>query len=137
MSFRDILRAQLLVDEGKRTKIYFDSLGVPTAGVGRNMRDKGLREDEIALMLENDMTDAADDARALFPNFDTLSDNRKAALANMALNLGRDRLKRFAKLIAAVAQENFDQASTEMLSSSWSIQVGPRATRLAKHMREG
>lgn len=137
MSYRDIVKAQLLVDEGVRTKPYRDTVGALTIGCGRNLDAKGLSQSEIDLMLENDVNDAEYDARELFPTFDQLTDNRKAVLINMAFNLGRDRLGKFRKLIKAVTSEDFAAAYVEMVTSLWADQVKQRAVRLAKIMKDG
>ena len=137
MSFRDIAKVQLRIDEGVRPKVYFDSLGIPSIGVGRNLRDKGLSMQEIDYLLDNDLADAERDARALVPSFDRLSERRKAVLLNMALNLGRARLAGFKRFLEAVQAEAWEQAAVEMLDSKWAVQVGQRAQRLAQQMRQG
>ena len=140
MSHRDIVRAQLRIDEGEVPHAYPDSEGYWTIGVGR-MIDKRLggrlRPDEIALMLENDIRDAEEDAKTLFPGFLALSDARKAVLVNMAFNLGRDRLAAFQRFRGAVEAQEWERAAAEMLDSRWATQVGIRAQRLAKQMKEG
>lgn len=137
MSYTDIAKAQLRVDEAVRSKLYKDSVGKWSIGVGRNLDDVGLRADEIDYLLDNDVRVAEGDARVLFSNFDTLTDNRKAALVNMAFNLGRERLAQFHMLRQAVLAEDFNKAADEMLDSAWAKQVGLRAARLSKMMREG
>jgi lysozyme len=137
MTYRDIAKAQLRLDEGVRTKVYKDSLGIESIGVGRNLRDKGLSMLEVDYLLENDLTDAERDARSLVAAFDKLSEERKAVLVNMAFNLGRSRLASFKRFLEAVNAGAWEQASAEMLDSIWASQVGARAQRLAKKMREG
>lgn len=137
MSHRDIVRAQLRIDEDVRSKMYLDSLGIPTIGVGRNLRDVGLRPDEINYLLDNDIIVAEKTAATLFPSFDKLSENRRAVLVNMAFNLGQDRLAGFHNFRAAVEAGAFEQAAAGMLDSLWAKQVGIRAQRLAKQMRDG
>ena len=137
MTYREIAREQLKVDEGVRSKVYRDSLGIETIGCGRNLRDKGLSQREIDFLLDNDLDDAEADCKALFPSFDTLSDARKAVLLNMAFNLGRDRLRKFAFFCGAVMAKDWKRAADEMLDSKWAKQVGKRADRLAEQMRTG
>ena len=137
MSYRDIARAQLKVDEGVRLKPYRDSLGILSIGVGRNLEDRGLRPVEVDFMLDNDLDEAEVIAKTLFPTFTSLSDARKAVLLNMALNLGQTRLSGFVKLRKAVEAGNFDAAAREMENSGWYQQVGNRAVRLANQMRNG
>ena len=137
MTYLDILKAQLPIDEGVKAKPYRDSEGILTIGCGRNLEHNGLRKDEIDLMLANDIDQAEADARALFHVFDRLSENRKAVLVNMSFNLGKNRLSGFRKFITAVNTGNFEQAAVEMLDSKWAVQVGNRAKRLATMMTEG
>lgn len=131
---RDILRAQLRVDEGVSRFPYVDSVGKVSIGVGRNLDDNGLSDDEIELMLENDINDAEADARALLPNFDQLSDARKAVVCNMAFNLGRYKLSQFANTLRAIKEERWADAAEGMRRSRWAQQVGARAERLATIM---
>ena len=137
MSYRDIAREQLKLDEGVKQFVYKDSLGIETIGVGRNLRDVGLSPYEINVLLENDLARSEADCKALFPSFDTLSDARKAVLLNMAFNLGRDRLRKFAFFCGAVMAKDWKRAADEMLDSKWAKQVGKRADRLAEQMRTG
>ena len=58
MRYRDIARAQIVIDEGKRNKPYRDTVGKLSIGVGRNLDDKGLSDGEIAILLEHDINDA-------------------------------------------------------------------------------
>lgn len=137
MKCRDICRAQLKIDEGKRNKPYRDTVGKLSIGIGRNLDDKGLSDEEIAYLLDNDITDAERDARHLFPTFDKLTEVRKAVLVNLCFNLGRERAAGFKKLRKAIQDEDWSQASRELVNSLWASQVGPRATRLAKQMELG
>jgi lysozyme len=137
VNHRDILRAQLVIDEGLRLKPYKDTVGKLTIGIGRNLDDRGITKDEAYVMLENDITQAEFDASVLFPSFARLSDNRKAVLVNMAFNLGRDRLAGFHRLREAVEAGAWEQAAISMSESKWAKQVGNRAIRLIKQMKEG
>ena len=137
MGYLDIVRAQLVVDEGDRKKPYKDIFGNITIGVGRNLTGVGISQDEEDLMYANDEARADAAARALFPTFDSLTDNRKAALVNMAFNLGQERFAEFHATIAAVTAGDYDAAADDMAASAWAGQVGDRATRLEALMRSG
>lgn len=136
MSFRDILSDQLKVDEGVRAKPYRDIVGKLTIGVGRNLDDVGLRADEIDYLLGNDMKVAETLARTMLPNFDDLTDARKAVVCNMAFNLGL-RLGGFKETLAAIRAGRWNDAADNMLASVWAQQVGARAQRLSDAMRSG
>ncbi len=137
MTFRAILEDQLKKHEGFRPTIYKDTVGKWTIGYGRNLSDVGITMDEAETLLENDMEIAIAAAESIFEGFDTLNDTRKAVLANMAFNLGQARLGKFTKLIKAIHDGDFKEASVQMLDSAWAKQVGNRAINLAKMMSDG
>lgn len=135
--FRVILRAQLSTDEGYRTKLYVDSVGKTSIGVGRNLTDIGVDSGEISLMLDNDIERAVAAAHRLIPSFDDLSEQRKAVVCNMVFNMGERTFAGFHNTLQALAERRWDDAATHMLESKWASQVGDRAVRLAQAMREG
>lgn len=136
MTYLEICQKQLPIDEGTSSTPYKDSVGVLTIGVGRNL-EKGLADDEIALLLKNDIAEADKAARAVYPAFDSLTEARKAVLVNMAFNLGQARLAGFVHMLQAISHGQFDRVANEMMNSRWAVQVGQRAIRLAKMMRDG
>jgi lysozyme len=131
------LYAQLENDEGRRKKPYRCTAGKLSIGVGRNLEDRGLRDDEIDLMLKNDVAESIGECRRLFRMFDSLSAVRQEVLVNMMLNLGYSRLAGFKKMHAALEDGNWGEASRQMLDSKWASDVGRRADRLAEAMRTG
>ena len=133
------LMSQLNIDEGRKKKLYKDTASPPkwTIGVGRNIEDRGLRDDEIDLMLSNDIEEAVGIALALVPQFDKLGDVRQEVLVNMAFNMGGPRLAGFKKMLAAVSAYDYQEAADQMEDSAWYRQVGARAERLVKSMRTG
>jgi len=134
---RGRLSKQLEIDEGRKRRLYKDTVGKWTIGVGRNIEDRGLRDDEIDLMLSNDIDEAIGIVRALVPTFDKLDDVRQEVVTNMALNLGMTRLAGFKQFIAALVRFDYQRATSEMMDSKWYDQVGDRGKRLAYAMREG
>lgn len=134
---RSRLSKQLEIDEGRRRRLYKDTVGKLTIGVGRNIEDRGLRDDEIDLMLSNDIDEAIGISRALVATFDKLDDVRQEVVVNMALNLGMTRLGGFKQFIGALLRFDFQRATAEMMDSKWYEQVGDRGKRLAYAMREG
>lgn len=132
--YKQILIPQLKADEGVRPFPYEDTKGILTIGVGRNLRDVGLKPDEIEHLLSNDVAVAELVVRAYVPGFDMLSDIRQAVLVNMAFNLG-GRFKEFQRMLAAVNAKDFTEASRQMMDSKWAVEVGARALRLSYSMR--
>jgi len=137
MDAKEIALQQLPVDEGIRYKPYKDTVGKLTIGVGRNLDDRGLRPAEVELMLSNDIEEAETIAKKLVPNYEALSEPRKAVLINMAFNLGETRLAGFKNTLAFINRGDYVSAAKNMRDSLWYKQVGARAERLAKVMENG
>jgi lysozyme len=131
------LRDTLIRHEGLRLFPYKDSVGKLTIGVGRNLEDQGITEEEALYLLGNDILQAASDLGKAFPVVFALSQDRYEVLVNMAFNLGISRLSKFKRMWAAIEIGDFNKASEEMLTSKWAVQVGSRATELAEIMRYG
>ncbi|RMH50503.1 MAG: lysozyme [Zetaproteobacteria bacterium] len=130
------LSALLIRHEGMRLKPYRDSVGKLTIGVGRNLDDVGLREEEARFLLENDLRAVIAELQPL-PWFAALDPPRKHAIIDMGFNLGLPRLLGFRRMIAAIERGDWPAAADEMLDSRWARQVGRRAEELARTMRTG
>ncbi len=150
------LRKQLVLHEGKQEKVYKDSEGIPTIGVGFNLKRNGakkqikdlglnfdkviageqtLSDTQIEKLLDADIDSAIASCKTVFPKLTDLSDVRQRVLADMMFNLGRKRFQGFKKLIEAVKEGKFDVAADEMKDSKWYKQVKKRGIRLEGMMR--
>ena len=128
---------QLRRDEGVRLLPYADSVGKLTIGVGRNLTDVGITQDEATMLLTNDVTKVTNQLAELLPWFGALDAVRAGALVNMGFNLGVVGLLSFHNTLTCIEFGQWDNAAAAMLSSKWAGQVGARATRLAEQIRTG
>lgn len=131
------LKAELKRDEGCRLMPYRDTVGKLTVGVGRNLDDVGISESEADFMLMSDVGRAEGGLDSKIPWWRTLDETRQRVLLNMAFNMGIDGLLGFKNTLAAVKAGEWSKAADGMLDSKWAAQVGQRAVRLAKLMKEG
>ena len=132
------LQLMILHHEGKKAKPYWDNAEPPrcTIGIGRNITDKGLSEDEIIHLFNNDLADAIEDVRHCFSCYDQLSRPRQMVLVDMAFNMGRTSLSKFVRFIGAVHRGDWPDAADEMQASKWYKQVGSRGKTLERMMRD-
>lgn len=130
MDFKQKVYQMLEHDEGKKNKPYRDSVGKLTIGIGRNLDDVGLSDDEIYYLLDSDIRSAEKTARELFPEYDTYSEEQRLALINMAFNLGKSRLAGFHNTIGLIKKGHWALARTNALLSKWAKQVKSRSTRV-------
>ncbi len=134
---RDRLIDQLRLHEGVEKTVYDDSEGIPTIGVGRNLRDRGLSDDEIDYLLSNDIDIVVRELDNVMPWWKDLDEVRQRVLCDLVFNLGMPRFSGFKKSISYMKQQMWDQAADELLDSKWARQVGKRAERLSEMMRTG
>jgi lysozyme len=137
MSYLEILKAQLVTDEGKRNSMYLDSVGIPTIGIGHNLKSKPISDRAVDVIFEDDVAEAEKQIRRIIPSFDSLTDNRKAVVLNMLFNLGEAGFTGFGWTRELIAQGRYGEAADAMLKSLWARQVGDRAKRLSYLMRKG
>lgn len=130
------LHQLLIKHEGMELRPYTDTVGKTTIGVGRNLSDIGISENEALILLANDIKRAQVEANQ-FSWFKNLDGVRQEVLVMMLFNLGLPRFKEFKKLIKALQESDYINASDEMLDSDWAEQVGARATELALMMETG
>jgi len=141
------LRKDML--EGVRNKVYLDSKGIPTVGIGFNLQDpanrrvlaqygitnetlkSGLSDRQIKILFEESLKRAKLDALKFLPDLYKHPVKVQNAVIDMAFNLGYPRLSKFKDFRNSLNQRNYKQASKDMLNSLWAKQVGKRATYLA------
>lgn len=131
------LEIQLIKHEGRRRLPYKDTVGKLTIGIGRNLDDVGVRDDEMDLMLENDVDAVLEQVVRAFPWYPPLDNVRQNVILNMAFNMGIAGLQGFTQTLAAIARSDYEGAALHMLDSKWAKQVGGRAVELADMMRTG
>lgn len=144
--------------EGRRAKVYLDTAGHPTVGIGFNLdrADAGaklsalgldpgavregavtLTDDQVDELFEPDLATAIEAARRLVPSFDALSPARQHVCVDLAFNLGARGFGAFAKTLAAIEAGDYEAAARELQASRWYTQVGRRGADAVARMRAG
>lgn len=131
------LTQELMRDEGVKLKPYRCTAGKLTIGVGRNIEDNGISNEEAAFMLKADIKNCERDLDILLPGWKNFSDTRQRVLLNMVFNMGRNRLSGFTKFLACLKMNDFTGAADQMMDSLWAKQVGQRAVRLRDMLLRG
>ena len=130
--------------EGYRNKVYLDTLGKRTVGVGHLCvedfweDDKEYEEKFLMDILKKDLQEAIKGARELMEERDCLEIDDKAEelLIEMVFQLGKTGVSKFKNMWKALAEKNYIGASFEMLDSRWAKQTPNRANAMAKTMKE-
>ncbi|EPS1221713.1 glycoside hydrolase family protein [Burkholderia cenocepacia] len=141
----NLLEIELRRDEGVRYYRYLDSKGIPTVGVGHNLRARPLpagwkfplSDGQVNQLLAEDLADTFAGLDQHLAWWRALDEVRQRVIANMAFNLGVDKLLGFKNTLVAVQRGAYAVAAAGMKASLWYSQVGQRAVRLVKAMETG
>jgi lysozyme len=146
------IKDRVIKHEDSRPSVYPDSEGIPTVGIGFNLKrpdaaaqlkkvganfekilagKSSLTQEQINALFFTDLAQAKTSAQALVPNMPTLPPKVQGVLTEMAFNLGMPRLSGFKKFLSHIQNKDFLAASQEMINSKWAKQVGDRAKTLA------
>lgn len=137
MKSPDNIIDQLALHEGIRKFPYKCTAGKLTIGIGRNIEDIGVSDDEIYYMLKNDIRRVDQELNNAFRFYKDLDPVRKDAMINMAFNLGLTRLRGFVYALKMMEEKEYEEASMEFLDSLWASQVGQRALDVAYMIQHG
>ena len=129
--------------EGYRNKVYLDTLGKRTVGVGHLCvedfweDDKEYEEKFLMTILEHDLQTAIKSAKQLIEEFgcNDIDEQAEEILIEMVFQLGKTGVSKFKNMWKALAEKNYIGASYEMLDSRWAKQTPNRAKAMADLMK--
>lgn len=130
MLVRDLIKS----NEGLSLNVYKCPAGKDTVGYGRNLEDKGITQDEAEMLLSNDIEwiTTCLTAHGLIDKFNK---PQESVLYDMAYQMGISGLLKFKKMLQAMKDDDFNQASHELLDSKYARQTPNRAQRNAELLR--
>jgi len=146
MNSIDIARQTLTRHEGikKNSKgrhiLYPCTSGKLTIGIGRNIQDRGISDDEADYLFRNDIRDCERDLDREYPWWRQLDTARRAVMIELMFNLGADRLRQFSHpggTLEALEDGQFELAAERLSKSLWARQVKTRAATLIEMLRTG
>lgn len=150
------LRARIAEHEGRRRHVYTCTAGHPSVGVGFNLDRPDARarlaavgadfeavrsgradltEEQVDRLLDVTLAEAITGASGLVAGFADLPETAQAVLVDMVFNLGAAGVRKFRRMLAAVARRDWSAAAAEMEASLWFRQVGRRGRALVADMR--
>ncbi len=141
----DTIIVDIVRHEGMIFEVYLDSEGYKTFGVGHLIKagdpefgkpvGTPVSEERVLDAFREDLAVTIAECEKLFPEIGSYPDEVQCILVNMTFNLGRPRLSKFKKMIAAVEENDWNRAADEMKNSKWYRQVKTRGVELVERMR--
>ena len=140
------LQNELADDEGIKYELYLCSENHLTGGIGHLITEWDVDyygkpigypvpNEQVNAWFEKDIDVTIYDCKIIFEEFDSLPEEAQLVIANMCFQLGRPRLSKFKKFIAAVKEQDWERAADEMNDSRWYKQTTARAERLISRIQ--
>ncbi len=144
---------RLVVDEGERLKVYKDSLGIDTIGVGFNLEEPAnhsIFQNVVGFSVEEAkkgrlitkaqsrelLAITADrarlDAERLLPQLESYPPEVQDAITNFVFNVGLRTAGKFVNTFAAIKRRDGTAAASGIRNSRYYQQVGKRGERIAQ-----
>jgi len=128
--------------EGYRNKVYLDTLGKRTVGVGHLCvedfweDDKEYEEKFLMTILEHDLQTAIKGAEDLMQEHgcSDIDDLAKELIIEMVFQLGKTGVSKFKNMWKALSALEYSTAASEMLDSRWAKQTPNRAQAMSAEM---
>ena len=133
----DEIAEALKREEGFSAHCYICTAGKNSVGYGRNIDADGgigISEEEADYLLRNDIDRTIAECEQ-WEWFGDLQPAQQSVLIQLCFQLGYPRLIKFKRMLAALAEQDYDTAADELLDSRFAEQVPRRANRLAEQMR--
>lgn len=124
-------------NEGYRQFCYSCSAGKNTIGIGFNLDDVGLSHEESIVILSMRLSKIDNSLHSKFDWYRLLSPVRKAALCDMAYQMGINGLLGFKKSLALMAHGQYQNAAREFCNSRWYDQTPIRADKVCGMIESG
>tara|TARA_E500000318_G_C3534692_1_gene202061 strand:- start:68 stop:493 length:426 start_codon:yes stop_codon:yes gene_type:complete len=132
------LKQRIKDHEGYRLDIYKDSLGFKTGGYGHKIKKGDIiptTKQGWEDLFEQDFIMACHGADKLLGDCD-IDITAREILIEMVYQMGTKGVSKFKKMLSAIEDERYTDASDEMINSLWYKQTPNRALALALIMRE-
>jgi GH24 family phage-related lysozyme (muramidase) len=136
--------------EGSRSRVYKDTKGIPTIGVGLNLTTARAKVAVAALWLDMDelltgiveltpiqidrlltgsIQEAITASHSLISGFFELPDNQQLVIVDLAFNMGYLTLSKFTETLGAIRAKKWAAASLHLRRSEWFSQVGSKSNQ--------
>ena len=123
--------------EGVKNTLYKCTSDKWTIGVGRNLEDVGLSEEEIDMLLLNDIVRTKELMDDYIPWHNELDEVRQEALINFVFNVGIGTTMKFKNAMTSLEEGDYAAGAAHMLDSAWAKQVGDRAIEITDMIKTG
>jgi lysozyme len=141
----DLLKKELIIDEGMRRNPYRDTKGIMTVGIGFNLEAHKLpngitfplSDKDVETLYKISVDEVISGMDSYIPWWKGLDEVRQRVIANMVFNMGIGSVLKFKNTLFFIKKGDYYNAARNMRKSKWYKQVHDRAERLCVAMKTG
>lgn len=138
------LRKEIEFFEGNVPKVYLDSLGLKTAGIGHLLTHADadmpvgtpVSPVQVNRWFNDDLRNAVNLANKIIPDLGTHDEVRQRLIVNLVFNLG-NKFSTFKNTINCFNNRDYNGAAENLHMSKWFTQVGRRGPAIVLALRTG
>lgn len=127
---RQKLRGLLLQHESYRQFPYTDTTGHLTIGIGRNLSDRGISQNEAFTLLDDDIIYFSSKLNSVLPFYSELDEIRQLVLIDICFNVGLNGFLGFKNFLGFINKKDWENAGKELLDSKAAHQCPERYKNL-------
>lgn len=124
---KDLIKKRLIDFESMELKMYFCKSNKPTIGVGRNLLDNGITEEEAMYLLNNDIAAVIGKLDKHWIAWRKLPITAQYVCIDVVFNMGINTWMSFRRTRSYMELNEWEKAGDELLDSKYAKQVGRRA----------
>ncbi len=139
------MREEFLRHEGKCPKVYHDSLGYPTVGIGHKILTTDILEvgdtisdGHLERLFEHDYENHLRECKQIYPKFDSFPVPVREALLNMTFNMGAPKMRSFVGFNSCIDKQDWGMVADFLRNNfkKWYAQVKGRAEEIEGKFRQ-
>ncbi|HEX3809620.1 MAG TPA: hypothetical protein VHW02_07935 [Rhizomicrobium sp.] len=145
---RDKLISDLIGEEGERFVVYDDATGKqigpgdtlqghPTVGIGHALDLTPFTDAQARMICGWDIDAKTPAVYTQWPWLSTQTEPRQRGVADLAFNMGVQKLSAFTTFLSLLKAGKFDAASEDLAATAWAREVGPARTAHIQNLIRG
>lgn len=123
------VKEKIIFEEGIRNRIYKDTRGIVTIGIGHNLLDNKISDEAIDVIFRDDLNEVTKQLDNEFLWWRKHPEEVQIFMIDFVFNVGINTAKSFKNTMQLIQDKKYKEASELLMKSKYAYQVPNRAKR--------
>ncbi len=123
------VKEKIVSEEGTRNRMYKDTRGIPTIGIGHNLLDNKISNETIDVIFRDDLNEVTKQLDNEFSWWREHPEEVQIFMIDFVFNVGINTAKSFKNTMQLIQNKKYKEASESLMKSKYAQQVSNRAKR--------